>query len=97
MKLTTVAAVALAAALTAHAAPKATAAPVPTSTAAVDTARVNLNTATEADLQTLPGVGKATAAAVVAGRPWASLDDLTARCRGIGAKKAARLADFVTF
>jgi competence protein ComEA len=60
---------------------------------------VNLNTATEADLDSLPGIGPATAAAIVADRaahgPFAAVDDL-ARVRGIGDAKLAQLRDLVT-
>jgi len=55
---------------------------------------VDLNTATEEQLDTLPGVGPATAAKIVADRsangPFGSLDDLS-RVSGIGEKKCAAL------
>lgn len=38
--------------------------------------RINLNTASEEELQKLPGVGEATAKKIVAGRPYKSVDDL---------------------
>jgi len=60
---------------------------------------VNVNTATAAELETLPGVGPATAAAIVDERtrngPFASIDDLE-RVPGIGPAKLAALRGQVT-
>ena len=60
---------------------------------------VNLNTATADDLDTLPGVGPATAAAILAYRdqhgPFASLDDL-GEISGIGPAKIEALRGLVT-
>jgi competence protein ComEA len=44
--------------------------------AARDASPVNINTASEKELQELPGVGEATAKKIVAGRPYGSVDDL---------------------
>lgn len=59
---------------------------------------VNLNSATVEELQTLPGVGEATAKAIVEDReahgPFASPEDLM-RVSGIGEKKFAKLQDRV--
>ena len=57
---------------------------------------VNINTATAAELTTLPGVGEATAAEIVRDREangaFASVEDLM-RVSGIGEKKFAKLRD----
>lgn len=59
---------------------------------------VNLNTATESELERLPGVGPATAAAIVEHRersgPFTSVDELI-DVRGIGDAKLAALRDLV--
>jgi len=60
--------------------------------------QVDLNTATEADLDTLPGVGPSTAAKIIADRtengPFRTPEDLM-RVPGIGAKKFESLKDLV--
>lgn len=60
--------------------------------------KVNLNRATAAELDALPGVGPATAEKIVADReangPFATVEDL-GRVSGIGDKKLADLADLV--
>ena len=43
---------------------------------AADAAKVDINSASEKDLEKLPGIGKATAKKIVAGRPYASVGDL---------------------
>jgi comEA protein len=62
------------------------------------TQKVNLNTATATQLESLPEIGAATAHAIVAYRdahgPFARIDDLQ-RVRGIGARTVAALADHV--
>lgn len=63
-----------------------------------DAGPIDLNTADAALLQTLPGVGPATAAAIIEHRerhgPFASVDDLL-DVRGIGEAKLAALRDLV--
>jgi competence protein ComEA len=74
-----------------------TPAPSPSS-AAGSPAKVNLNTASAAELDELPGVGPATAEAIIAAREehrFASVDDLL-DVRGIGEAKLAELRDRVT-
>lgn len=60
---------------------------------------VNLNTAGAAELESLPGIGPATAAAIIAWRTdnggFLSVDDLT-QVPGIGPVKLAALGDLVT-
>ena len=55
---------------------------------------VDLNTATEKDLTALPGVGKATAKKIVAGRPYSSVADLSKA--GVSAKTINRITPMVT-
>lgn len=57
--------------------------------------RININTASVDQLTTLPGIGPAKAAAIVEGRPYASVDDLD-RVSGIGAKTIDQLRDLIT-
>ncbi|MBV8201190.1 MAG: helix-hairpin-helix domain-containing protein, partial [Acidobacteria bacterium] len=62
--------------------------------AAAPAALVDLNTASEKDLTSLPGVGPATAKKIVAGRPYGSVDEL-ARA-GVPAKTIQKIAPLVT-
>ena len=63
-------------------------------------APVNVNLASEAQLEALPGIGPTLAAAIVQERerngPFRSADDLT-RVHGIGPGRLAQLRDFVAF
>ncbi len=62
------------------AAPRAAPAAAPTAaTPAASAKRVNINTAAPPQLETLPGIGPARAAAIVAGRPYADLIDLVTK------------------
>jgi len=56
---------------------------------------VNINKATEAELQTIPGIGPTRAAQIVAGRPYESVDDLV-EIVGIGKESIDGLRPFVT-
>lgn len=55
-----------------------------------DDRRVNLNIATAGELRQLPGIGPALAAAIIAARPFATMDDLL-RVPGIGSRRLAAL------
>jgi DNA uptake protein ComE-like DNA-binding protein len=68
-------------------APKATAAPAPA-------ALVDLNSASEKELEDLNGVGSATAKKIVAGRPYATVDDLSKA--GVPASTIAKIKPHVT-
>ena len=56
---------------------------------------VNINTATEEELMTVPGIGPARAAQIIAGRPWKSVDELE-RISGIGPNQVEALRPFLT-
>jgi competence protein ComEA len=56
---------------------------------------VNLNTADKAALESLPGVGSATADAIIAARPFKTVDDLK-NVKGIGDAKFEKLKGLVT-
>ncbi|GGJ85256.1 competence protein ComEA [Deinococcus aquiradiocola] len=58
--------------------------------------RLNLNTATREQLESLPKVGPALAERIVAGRPYRSLTDLDA-VKGVGAALMKTLTPLVTF
>lgn len=55
---------------------------------------IDVNTADAAELQRLPGVGPVTAGAIIAGRPYRSVEELD-RVRGIGPKTLEKLRPFV--
>lgn len=55
---------------------------------------VNINTATREELISIPGVGPARAAQVIAGRPYATVDELT-KIAGVGSRTLESLRPFV--
>jgi competence protein ComEA len=65
--------------------------------AAAQSAHVNANVATTAELETINGIGPKTARNIVSERqrsgPFESFQDFSERIRGIGAKRAAALRD----
>ena len=56
--------------------------------------KVDLNTASEKDLEQLPGVGAATAKKIISGRPYSSVDDL--KKAGVSSSTINKLRDSVT-
>jgi beta-lactamase superfamily II metal-dependent hydrolase len=56
---------------------------------------VDINAASQAELESLPGVGPVIARRIVGGRPYGAVDDLL-RVKGIGAKRMAELRPLVT-
>src|SRR5208282_6140232 len=57
-------------------------------------AKVDLNSAGEKDLETLPGVGAATAKKIIAGRPYSSASDLSKA--GVSAATIKKITPLVT-
>jgi DNA uptake protein ComE-like DNA-binding protein len=55
---------------------------------------VNVNSATQAQLETVPGIGPALASLIIAGRPYQSVGDLV-RISGIGERSLERMRAFM--
>jgi DNA uptake protein ComE-like DNA-binding protein len=55
--------------------------------------KIDINTATEKELTTVPGIGHVMAARIIAARPFRSADDLK-RVSGIGDKKYAKIRPY---
>jgi competence ComEA-like helix-hairpin-helix protein len=58
-----------------------------------DHGKIDINTATEKELRTVPGIGPATASRIIAARPFRSADDLK-KVSGIGDKKYAQMRPY---
>jgi DNA uptake protein ComE-like DNA-binding protein len=65
------------------------------STPAQESRLVNINSATQAQLETVPGIGPALAGRIIAGRPYRSVDELV-RISGIGERTLASMRPFMT-
>jgi competence protein ComEC len=59
------------------------------------TGRININTATQAEWEALPGIGPVIARRIIEGRPYRSVDDLD-RVKGIGRKRLEEIRPLVT-
>lgn len=59
-----------------------------------DGGSININTATSAQLQQLPGIGPSYAEKIIAGRPYASVEDLL-KVKGVGEKTLEKLRPLI--
>lgn len=62
--------------------------------ATAQSGQVDLNTASEQDLDSLPGVGPTTAKKIIKGRPYSSVDDLSKA--GVSARTIKKITPLVT-
>ena len=65
-----------------------------TASSTKSTTKVDLNTASEKELDSLPSVGSATAKKIIAGRPYSSVDDLSKA--GVSASTIKKITPLVT-
>ena len=59
----------------------------------IELGKIDINTATEKELTTVPGIGHVMAARIIAARPFKSADDLK-KVSGIGDKKYAQIRPY---
>jgi DNA uptake protein ComE-like DNA-binding protein len=64
-------------------------------TRSLDDAPLDLNRATDAQLQRIPGIGPVSAAKIIAGRPYRKVEDLL-KIPGIGPKRLEAIAPYLT-
>jgi DNA uptake protein ComE-like DNA-binding protein len=67
--------------------------PSPNAKQTPEAGRIDINTATEKELTTVPGIGHVTALRIIAARPFRSADDLK-KVSGIGDKKYAQIRPY---
>ena len=63
-------------------------------TSATSGAKININTADSATLQTLPGIGRAKAEAIMGGRPYVRIEDIM-KVKGIKQKTFEGIRDHI--
>ncbi len=56
---------------------------------------IDINTASQSELDSLPGIGEVYAKRIIEGRPYRSVDDLK-RVKGIGGKTLDKFQDMIT-
>jgi competence protein ComEA len=65
------------------------------SVAGIATGFINLNTATQSELESLPGIGPVTAQKIIDGRPYQKLEDLTEK-KAVGESVFGKIKDLVS-
>lgn len=58
-------------------------------------APVNVNTSTAKELAAVPGIGKVLAERIIAARPYATLDEVATKVKGIGLKRLEAIRPFL--
>ena len=56
--------------------------------------KIDINSATQKELETLSGIGPKLAQAIIAGRPYKKIEDIL-EVKGIGKKKLAKIKDLI--